>query len=468
MRSRIPLRVTTRRFIFGATVLCGTCVSTGAGSEDLVETFDVESYDVERLREAADAGRPFLLDYFGDTHTIRVTPNQVRSERFTMTSVTLDGFRPMIPARTQVYKGGVVDDTGSIVRLMIDERGLRGYIKSSDGWTFIEPLDRDSKVARAHDSSNISHRVFGEQDLADSVVGTCGDAHELTDTQIEESSLQEARVHIEDGTASPKIVELAAPPQAERLETDDPIPTQTGQLGTMEVAVVADFEFFEIHGANSLAEIEAAINAVDGIYESELGIGVEIVDVTIWQDAADPYEQVDSLALLNELRAHWNVNGTAVARDVVHLFTGKELDGSTVGIAFVSVVCNLGNAYSLSQDLQSDYLEGALIAHELGHTLGAQHDEVGTTPRYIMYPSIGGSTIYQFGAVSAAAIASYANGVSCLEVDGAEQSGEGTGGGAGGGGGGGGGGGPVDPTALIVVGLGLGAEALRRRRARAR
>jgi hypothetical protein len=37
-------------------------------------------------------------------------------------------------------------------------------------------------------------------------------------------------------------------------------------------------------------------------------------------------------------------NETAVERDTVHLFTGKDLDGSTVGMAGLRALCN-GNAY---------------------------------------------------------------------------------------------------------------------------
>ena len=262
------VRSSENRAALWAAFLCSFCSLLRAQEDNLVETFDIESYDTERLREAADAGRPFLLSYFGDTHTLRVEPSQLRSERFTMTSVTRDGFRPMIPSRTRVYKGSVVGDPESIVRLMIDHRGLRGFIKSSEGWTFIEPVDKSGKVARAHGDSNVEHRVFGEQDLSDGNIGTCGGAHAQAGAQIEESSLVEDRMHIEEGTASPDAVTLAPPPRSEELQEDDPAPAEPGSLGMLGVAVVAEFEFFQIHGANALAEIEATINSVDGIYES--------------------------------------------------------------------------------------------------------------------------------------------------------------------------------------------------------
>ena len=94
-----------------------------------------------------------------------------------------------------------------------------------------------------------------------------------------------------------------------------------------------------------------------------------------------------------------------------------------------------------------------LVAHELGHNLGAGHDPDGSTPRYIMYPSLGSSNLDEFSPLTAAQIQSYVDSVSCLEL-----AGDGTGSGtttptslpsSGGGGG------PVDPWLLLLLSVGL-------------
>jgi hypothetical protein len=229
--------------------------------------------------------------------------------------------------------------------------------------------------------------------------------------------------------------------------------------------VDADFEFYSTHLDGTLAEIEGIINLVDGIYEVELGISVEIVAAQIRDSEPDPYDSTNPSTLLDQLRSQWNSHHGGIARDTVHLFTGKDLDSSTVGIAFMSVVCNTGAAYGLSQDLGSDALMPLLVAHEMGHNLGAAHDPTGTTVRYIMYPSVSSLNLDEFSPESKTAIASFVDGTSCLAIDPGTPPPAPMPPPQGGGGGGGHGGGPVDPlVAAIALAAVLGPLGARRRR----
>ena len=92
------------------------------------------------------------------------------------------------------------------------------------------------------------------------------------------------------------------------------------------------------------------MNQVDGVYENELGISFQVVLQNSYA-GSDPYSGVtDPNSLLNEFRTVWNSQMTGVARDVAHLFTGRDLDGSVIGIAWIGVVCNNpAYAYGLSQ-----------------------------------------------------------------------------------------------------------------------
>jgi hypothetical protein len=62
------------------------------------------------------------------------------------------------------------------------------------------------------------------------------------------------------------------------------------------------------------------------------------------------------------------------------------MDGSTIGIAYVGVVC-YAPEYSFSVTQSYGALSGAIFAHEVGHNLGASHDFY--NPDTLMYPSIG-------------------------------------------------------------------------------
>ena len=69
--------------------------------------------------------------------------------------------------------------------------------------------------------------------------------------------------------------------------------------------------------------------------------------------------------------------------DLKHLFTGKDLSGSVVGIAYIGGVCKR-YSYGLTQSYST--LTAKIFAHEIGHNLGASHDI--ESPGTLMYPYI--------------------------------------------------------------------------------
>jgi len=385
--------------------------------------YDVENFDVATLEESARTRTPVTLWYFGKAHRLLLEPSTVRSRSYREAAGSLGALRTVYTTPARTFKGKLVDDPTSIVRLTSTERGLRGLVKSAEGWVFFEPVA--SNPANAVESGDpVAHKVFTEGDIDANYLGLCAEPVLLD--------------------ASPGPTSAAAPPP------DEPT-TGAADLRVLQLAVDADVEFFQAHGANSTNEIESTVNMVSGIYEAELGITVELSSVNVWEAEPDPYTSSDANTLLSEERSHWNTNNDAVTRDTVHLFTGKDLTGSTVGIAFLSVACDASVAYGLSQDLDSDVLMPLLVAHEMGHNLGASHDSTDSVPRYIMYPSLGLSTVDEFSAPSKTAISTYVAGTSCLTMQNGGTTTPPPGSGGGTGGGGGHGGGPVDPITLAMA-----------------
>jgi hypothetical protein len=91
------------------------------------------------------------------------------------------------------------------------------------------------------------------------------------------------------------------------------------------------------------------------------------------------------------------------------LFSGRNFDGSTVGLAYLDATCQPWR-YGVSQFLnQSDFYTSLIVAHELGHNLGADHTSAG-----IMTPAISGETY--FNQASRDEIAYYTSRVSCLSL----------------------------------------------------
>jgi hypothetical protein len=421
--------------------------------------WDVEHFDVERLFTQARDGRNVTLRLLGRDCELHIEPSRLRSERFEATAVHDGGTRRIHPPQAWTFKGTLAGEPESSVRLSFSDHGMTGFVKSREGWTYLEP-DQDPTDDRRSPAPNAgsrrsagggsrrAHRVFTDADLDPAFAGHC--------------PLARPAAAAEDDATGGASAHGQRHPAAE------------GDLLVLELAVDADTDFFATHGPRTAAHIEGILNAVAGIYEAELGVTIELVHLNIWETEEDPYSATDPLDLLLELRDWWNSNQDAVDRDTVHLFTGKNLDSATVGIAYVSTVCNRSNAYGLSQEVFSDALLALLVAHEMGHNLGALHDPGSSSPRYIMYPSLSSANLDEFSEASLADIAAYLDRVNCLSTRPQDGGDGGDSGDAGDGGDGDdeppeprrrrSGGGPVDGLFLVVIAGALAGSVCRRLR----
>jgi hypothetical protein len=168
---------------------------------------------------------------------------------------------------------------------------------------------------------------------------------------------------------------------------------------------VADFEFFDRWGADTEAQILSRLNVVDGIYSEQFDLEVEVGSLDIFEAETDPFNASDPRDLLEEVSDYRAASSSGDG--ITHLFTWRNLDGTTRGIAYLGSACMSRFGASLSQQFLSSLTTGALItAHELGHNFGAQHDgETPTDPgfpnpcesvpeTFLMAPIIGSSSTF--------------------------------------------------------------------------
>ena len=173
-------------------------------------------------------------------------------------------------------------------------------------------------------------------------------------------------------------------------------PDGGGGFKVCEIACDADFEFYQWNSssvAETEGDIEFILSGVETIYAAEVEILYEITAIIVRTSEPDPYSTSGPSALLNQFANEWSLNQNGIHRDVAHLFTGKNLTGTTIGIAELGSMCAPGGTYGLSQSNYSGNVVNrrALTAHELGHNWNAPHCD-GQSDCAIMCSGLGGCT----------------------------------------------------------------------------
>ena len=184
----------------------------------------------------------------------------------------------------------------------------------------------------------------------------------------------------------------------------------------LDVAIVADAQFTQANSANPQAAVIARMNVVDGIYSDQVGVHLNISEIRALTNNG-VLSSTNSGSLLDQL-----VRFTAPPGfnnpGLTHLFTGRNLDGSTIGVAYIGVLCRKDLGVGLSETGGTGTAGALTVAHEMGHNFGAPHDNQGgsacaSTPgTFIMNPFLNGST--QFSTCSLQQISAQVNRAACI------------------------------------------------------
>ncbi len=318
----------------------------------------------------------------GMNYTLALEPYSIRSDSYQVLMQDDDGNLYEVPAGPiRTMRGSIEELGGSIVAGSLMEDGLYARIRLDDGKEYwMEPIG--DKI----DSSTPNIYAFYRTDDIIPSGGTCA---------------------AEDHMDVANVLRMQANYKQERNYRGTII-------CTAELGVDTDYEYYQDWGSQTESRINQVINSVNVQYEDEVQLSHEITTIIVRSSSDDPYNTSNASAMLDEFANEWNYNQSGISRDVAHLFTGKNT-GSTIGIAWLGVVCYSGSNYSL---VQSDCCGSFgcatdLSAHELGHNWGAGHVE---NPAYnTMYPSIQCANLFADSSISV--ITSYANSISCLTCE---------------------------------------------------
>jgi len=187
----------------------------------------------------------------------------------------------------------------------------------------------------------------------------------------------------------------------------------------MEVplTLVVDSQFLQRHGSLATAEALARLNLLNGLFRQQLGTAFYLLSLNLVSDNANMVDPHPS-NLLHEFRDFMRTGpGMGIERvGVVNLLSGRDMTGGFVGSAWQGSVCQEHNHFSVNEDFGGLTLSALIMAHELGHNLGAPHDGTGACADEafdgIMNAQINGSD--QFSACSISEMSLELTSASCL------------------------------------------------------
>lgn len=269
----------------------------------------------------------------------RVEQRNLLSSRYRAAVTGEDGVRRQLPSpQVTTYKGtAVVDQEIVQARFTITSDRFEGVVLTPGDWHYIEPLRNYLPSAKVSELV-----VYKQSDIRPGKEWRCHAPRRL----------QKGRDTLEAGAVG----------------------TDTTTTYTTEVATEADYEYVQALGGPSAAnrEIISILNQVEGIYETQLKLELEIVFQHAWSRSNDPYTATDSSDLLDEFSDYWNDNFYySEDYDVAHLWTDREDMG---GIAWLGTVCRDRRAgYSLSSRQFRRSANISIVAHEIGHSFDADH-----------------------------------------------------------------------------------------------
>ncbi len=155
-------------------------------------------------------------------------------------------------------------------------------------------------------------------------------------------------------------------------------PVDDKVLRKYRLAVSTTGEYTQVHGGTvegALAAINATITRINQIFETDLGVTLELVanndEVIFINPDTDPYSQ--GSALTGEVQNTLTQRIGEANYDIGHLFHRAANGGNAGFIGRVCVDGQKGSAYSSSTNPEGDLFDLDFVAHEIGHQLGANH-----------------------------------------------------------------------------------------------
>lgn len=315
------------------------------------------------------------FDAYGRRFTAALEPN---------TRVMLD-----VGGTGAAYRGTITGLSGSWIRLTRTGSDLHGLIWDTSDLYVIEPVDEArSFLVTAPAGTAGGHLIYKLSDtLIDLGPGYCS----ALDTDSTDP--------VATGLSTFKAI-------TDELKSQLVLQQAPGAAKSLRLSALGDESFLQrfASAADARDAVLVRMNNVDGIFSEQVGVEVQVRSVEVYEGATDPFSQTTvANDLLTELGRVRNGSSALRADGLTHLFTGRNLDGNTVGMAYINSLCSRSFGVGLTEIRgRGTVLESLIAAHEIGHNFGAGHDGVGecaaaASDAFIMSPQsrVGNDTFSQ-------------------------------------------------------------------------
>ena len=331
---------------------------------------------------------------------LSVAPFELRSADYQLQLQVEDGrVTRGETTRTGVHRGSVANADGSMGEAVFtfDENFVLGRWDEGDVTYFLEPLWRFVR-----DADPALYVVYRAED-AIIPEDFCG-----TDTEVSEQFFGPA--HLKEAIK----------------QQDNDQEKIVGECLITEIALASDFELFVDLGSSETAVENFMFNNLANVqtnYDDEFADEILFEVVTTFiatcnNTSCDPWtNSTNAGTLLNSFQS-WGQGGGfgGVTYDVATLWTGRNFNGGTIGVAWLSGLCTNLRYNTCENFSSSSQLLRVLWSHELGHNFGSGHDASGT---WIMSPSV--NTATQWSAQSQNAINNLIASAGCLSSCGVSE-----------------------------------------------
>lgn len=336
----------------------------------------------------AEDERRFQVDIQGLKYQAVVTENTHLSSKVSGVDEEIRGYH---------YIGVLDGEESSWVRASLIEGQWQGVVSIHNAMHIIQHAGINVPVGAAATTSTTMQSMPVSE--VDGLHGTCGRG-DGTDTMLDHVA-QLSAVNTQVGAAS----------------TPSPLSATFAQFCSQEVngiCIIAEVEiafdqtFQAVFGVQATAQAMSILNIVDGHYVNDLKISIDAITVEMLANdlfntsvAASPV--LNAGVLLDDIETKKNnaqipfiTNNNALT----HVVTGRDFDGGTLGVAYLASVCQANGFSTGTSSIFFDNavtpniaLTAVVVAHELAHNLGSDHDGPGANAlcppaTFIMSPSI--------------------------------------------------------------------------------